>query len=281
LRSLLYFKITSQADCQIMSQMRDTQIRKPIAIANWKMAMTVSESLAYVQAFRAAVASLAQSVEIVLCPPYTILYILSQALGHSAIDVGAQNLCASPGKSHTGEVSAQLLVDAGCKWVMLGHWEIRRRTGETDADINNKMHAAFQAGLQPIVLIGEGATERGQAEQALAARLPNLFTGCNPGQAGQAAVIYEPEWSIGAQEPAPPDYVAASCSFIRRWIGRECGADAAESVRIIYGGSVAPEHAQSLLASPDVDGLGAGRQGRDPVAFAQIVQRIAATKGLI
>jgi triosephosphate isomerase len=267
--------------CQIISQMRDAQSRKPIAIANWKMAMTVLESLAFVQDFRGAVGSLAQSVEIVLCPPYTALYVLSQALGHSAIDLGAQNLCASPGKSHTGEVSAPLLADAGCKWVMLGHWEIRRRTGETDADINKKIHAAFQAGLRPIVLIGEGATERGQAAQSLAARLPSVFGEREPAQASQLAVIYEPEWTLGAEEPAPPDYVAASCSFIRRWIGQEYGADAAESVRIIYGGSVAPEYAQSLIASPDVDGLGAGRKGRDPVAFAQIVQLIAAAKGLV
>ena len=121
-------------------------------MANWKMAMTVSESLAFVQEFRTAVGNLAQSVEIVICPPYTALYALSQALAHSPIDLGAQNLFASPGPSHTGEISALLLADAGCKWVMLGHWEIRRRTGETDAGCNRKMHAAFHAGLRPILL---------------------------------------------------------------------------------------------------------------------------------
>lgn len=261
--------------------MEDPLRRKPFAIANWKMAMTVTESLSFVQDFRPAVGSLAQSVQIVLCPPYTALYVLSKALAHSPIDLGAQNLCALPGPSHTGEISAPLLADSGCRWVMLGHWEIRRRTGETDADVNQKMHAAFGAGLRPVLLIGEGAKERGQAEQALAARLPNLFAGCNPAQAGQAAVIYEPEWTIGAQEPAPADHVAAGCSLIRLWTGQAYGAEAAESVRIIYGGSVAPVYAKSLLASSDVDGLGAGRKGRDPVAFAQIVQQIAAAKGLV
>lgn len=242
--------------------------------------MTVSESLTFAQEFRIAVGNLAQSVNIVLCPPYTALYALSQGLTDFPIDLGAQNLCAAPGKNHTGEISAPLLVDVGCKWVMLGHWEVRRGTGETDADFNTKMHAGFRAGLRPILLTGERATERGQAGEALAARLPDLFADCDPEQAAQAVVVYEPEWTIGAREPAPPDYVASGCSFIRRWIGQEYGADVAREVCIIYGGSVAPEHAERLLALPDLDGLGAGRKGRDPGAFAQIVRLIAATKGL-
>ena len=260
--------------------MEDSPSRRPFALANWKMAMTVSESLAFVSDFQIALADLAQSVNIVLCPPFTALYPLSQALTYTPIDVGAQNLSAAPGKAHTGEISASLLADAGCAWVMLGHWEIRRRTGETDMHINRKMHAGFQAGVRPIILIGERTGERGQAEEALVARLPILFSGCEPGQTAQVAVVYEPEWTIGAQEPAPPDYIAAACSFVRGWIGREFGIDVAERVRIIYGGSVAPEHAPGLLASPDLDGLGAGRMGRDPVAFAEIVRLIAAAKGL-
>jgi triosephosphate isomerase len=260
--------------------MKNLPDRKAFAVANWKMAMTVIETLSFVEEFRTAVGSLGQSVEIVICPPYTALYLMSQVLSHSPIDLGAQNLDASAGKDHTGEISAPLLADVGCKWVMLGHWEIRRRTGETDTDCNRKMHVAFQAGLRPILLIGERAEERGQAEQVLAARLSDLFADCDSDEAAQIAVIYEPEWTIGAREPAPPEYVAASCSFIRRWIAKEYGNDVARRIRIIYGGSVAPEYTERLLASPDVDGLGAGRKGRDPVVFAQIVQLIATAKGL-
>lgn len=254
--------------------------RKPFAIANWKMAMTISESLSFVREFRAAVGELAQKVDIVLCPPYTSLYVVAQALTDNPIKLGAQNLCAAPGKAHTGEISAPLLADAGCRWVLLGHWEIRRRTGETDGDVNRKMHAAFQAGLRPILLVGEAATERGRAEETLAARLPHLFTGCEAGQAAQMAVLYEPEWTIGVQEPAAPDYVAAGCHFIRGWIDQTYGAGDASAVRIIYGGSVAPEYAEGLLNSPDIDGLGAGRKGRDPIALAEIVRLIARAKGL-
>jgi triosephosphate isomerase len=261
--------------------MRDASSRKPFALANWKMAMTISESLAFVHAFGAAVGNLAQAVDVVVCPPYTALYAVAQMLADSPVALGAQDLCATPGKAHTGEISAPLLADAGCEWVMLGHWEIRRRTGETDADVNRKMHAAFGAELRPILLIGEAATERGRAEETLSARLPHLFAGCGPEQVAQMAVVYEPEWTIGVQEPASPAAVAGGCGFIRRWIGGEYGAGVAESMRVVYGGSVAPEYAGGLLASPEVDGLGASRKGRDPAAFAEIVGLIAAAKGRV
>ncbi|MBN1814089.1 MAG: triosephosphate isomerase [Anaerolineae bacterium] len=254
--------------------------RKPLALANWKMAMTIPEGLAFVRQFRAAVGHLAQMVDIVLCPPYTALQPMSQALADLPIALGAQNLCAAPGLAHTGEISASLLVDAGCEWVMLNHWEIRRRTGESDVDINHKMHAAFQAGLRPILLVGESNTERGKAAEALKERLPTLFANCEPERVAQMALVYEPEWTIGVREPAPPDVVAAGCTFIRGWLARTYGAGYASAIRIIYGGSVAPEYATGLLASLEVDGVGASRKGRDPIAFAEIVRLIAAAKGL-
>jgi len=254
--------------------------RKPFALANWKMAMTISESIAFVHEFCAAIGGVAHAVDIVLCPPYTALYAVAQVLTDTPIGLGAQNLCAAPGKAHTGEISAPLLADAGCEWVLLGHWEIHRRTGETDTDVNRKIRAAFQAGLRPTLLVGEAATERGRAEETLAVRLSHLFAGLEPEQVARMTVVYEPEWTIGVEEPASPDYVAAGCHFVRQWLGREYGVGAAEEVRTIYGGSVAPEYAEGLLASPEVDGLGASRKGRDPIAFAEIVRLIAMVKGL-
>jgi triosephosphate isomerase len=249
-------------------------------VANWKMAMTVPEGLAFMREFRPAVADLAESMRIVLCPPCTALYPLSEMLAGSGIDLGAQDVSAAPGESHTGAISPRLLASTGCKWVMLGQLEVRRRTGETDADCNEKMHACFGAGLRPILLIGEGGRERGTAEEVLAARLPDLLAGCNTGQVGSCVIIYEPEWALGAPKPASPSEVAAGCSVIRRAIARIHGLDAADRVRIIYGGSVTPPYAEELLASPDVDGLGAGRQSRDPFSFARILRSIAAAKGL-
>jgi triosephosphate isomerase len=258
---------------------KDSPTRKAFALANWKMAMTISESLSFAREFVAGVGNLAQFIDIVLCPPFTALHALSQALMDTPIDLGAQNLYVASDKAHTGEVSSLLLADAGCRWVMLGHWEIRRRTGETDADFNKKMQAGFQAGLHPILLMGEGTEERGEAEAALASRLPIMFADCEPTQVAHVVIVYEPEWTIGAQKPAPPDYIANSCSFIRDWIGQAFGKDVAQQMRIIYGGSVAPEHVENLLASPDLDGLGAGRKGRDPAAFTQIVRLIATARG--
>jgi len=254
--------------------------RKPLALANWKMAMTIPESMAFVRRFRAAVGDLAQAVDIVLCPPYTALQSVAQALVKTPIAVGAQNLYAAPGLAHTGEISAPLLANAGCEWVMLNHWEIRRRTGESDADVNHKMHAAFEAGLRPILLVGESRGKREQATEVLEARLPALFADCQTEQVAQMTLVYEPEWTIGVKEPAQPEHVAAGCGSIRQWLGRTYCASSAGAVRIIYGGSVAPEYASGLLASPEVDGAGAGRKGRDPHAFAKIVRLIAVAKGL-
>jgi triosephosphate isomerase len=159
--------------------------------------------------------------------------------------------------------------------VLLGHWEIRRRIGETDEGVNRKVRAALQANLYPILLVGESAAESEEGREVLALRLARLFSGCEPEQVARMVVVYEPEWTIGVREPASPDTVAAGCSFIRQWIGQEYGTDIAARVRIIYGGSVAPEYARDLMASSEVDGLGAGRKGRVPVTFAEIVQLIA------
>jgi len=243
--------------------------------------MTIRESLAFAREFSTAVDDLAESMTIVLCPPYTALYALSKALSGVSLQLGAQDLCAESKKTHTGEISGALLSDAGCKWVLLGHWEVRDRTGETDAQVNKKVHAAFTSGLQPIILIGEGRSEGGQVEKILTLRLPRLFAGCDPGQVAQIALIYEPEWAVGAEKPAPPDAIVAGCSFIRGWISRAYGTDIAQKVRIVYGGSVTPENTKKLVASRDIDGLGTGRMGRDPIAFAQIVRLIAKAKGLI
>jgi triosephosphate isomerase len=254
--------------------------RKPFALANWKMAMTLSQSLTFVQSLCATLADTAQVVDIVICPPYTALHAVAEALAGTPIALGAQNLHAAAGLAHTGEISAALLADVGCEWVMLNHWEIRRRTGETDADVNRKALAALQAGLRPILLIGEQTSRRGQAQESLAARLPSLFAGCETEHVARMVIVYEPEWTIGIEEPAPPEYVARGCGFIRQWIGQEYGASCADAIRIIYGGSVAPEYTSSLLASPDVDGAGASRKGRDPDAFAEIVHLIVSAKEL-
>ena len=252
--------------------------RKPFALANWKMAMTIEEGKRFIGSFLEQMGNVLNRVEVVLCPPYTALHALSLAVGNHPLELGAQDLWAGSGTTHTGQISPRLLVDAGCRWVMLGHWEVRRRTGETDVEVNKKMHSALQEGLRTILMIGEEKEQQGQAESVLANRLPVFLAGGDPEQIGRSVLVYEPEWTIGAPEPASPDYIASACAFIRDWIGREYGHKSAREIRIIYGGGVSPEFTGDLLASPDVDGLGAGRKGRDPDAFARIVKTLASSK---
>lgn len=130
--------------------------RKPFAVANWKMAMTIADSPAFIRQFTDRVGPSAEHVEVVLCPPYTALHPVAQVLAGSPVQLGGQNLFTAVGTAHTGEMSTKLLADVGCEWVMGGHWEVRRRMLETDRDVNEKLRAALQVGLRPILLVGEG-----------------------------------------------------------------------------------------------------------------------------
>ena len=255
-------------------------MRKPLALTNWKMEMTVARSRAFVQDFQSAIGDLAQEMDIIICPPYTALYPMAQALKDSPLTLGGQNVSAAPGGAYTGEISAALLADVGCRWVMLGHWEVRRHFGDTDEAVNLKLHAAQGVGLSPILFVGEARGEQDRFREALAAQLQRMLEGCDARQIEEMVVVYEPEWTIDVEEPASPDHVGAGCGFIREWLAGHYGASAAQAVRIIYGGSVTPAHAQDLLGAPDVDGLGASRKGRQVEAFAEIVRLVAAAKGL-
>jgi len=247
--------------------------RKPLALSNWKMAMTIAQSLAFVRDFPAMAGEGLEAVQVVVCPPFTAIWAVAQALDDHRIQLGGQNIAPTEDPARTGQVSAKLLADLGCRWVMLGHWEVRRYLGDDDATVNRKVHLALQAGLSPILLIGEGRDEAPSPE-TLARRLERVLAGCGPEQVADMAFVYEPEQAIGAKAPASSEQVAAGCGFIRGWLRRRWGEAVAGRVRIIYGGSVSAEHAAALLASPEVDGLGATRRGRDAATFAEIVRLI-------
>ena len=240
--------------------------------------MTVAESLAFVREFEALAADLLDKVDVVICPPYTALWPVAQVLRDSRIQLGGQNIAPTADPARTGEISAALLADVGCRWVMLGHWEIRRHLGDDDATVNRKVHLALEAGLTPILLIGEARDDRRPLEEALRRQLERVLAGCQAEQVETMAFVYEPEGAIGVAAPASPEHVATGCGLIRGWLRGRWGDAVAESVHIIYGGSVAPEHAADLLACPDVDGLGATRRGRDPATFAQIVRLIVTAR---
>ena len=252
--------------------------RRPMVEANWKMAMTVAESLAYVQEFRSLVAGDLDRVDVLLCPPYTAIWPMAQALQGSPLQLGAQNLSAEDDPAHTGQISASLAFEAGCRWAVVGHWEVRRDLGDDDARLNRKVHLALAAGLRPLIMIGERRSEASAQLDETAAQLAGILTNCTPEQVARMAFIYEPVWAIGAAEPAGPEHAARGCVAIRSWLASHYSPGVAGMVRILYGGSVFPAHAPALLASPDIDGLGTGRQGRLAAGFAAIVRLVAGAK---
>ena len=242
--------------------------------------MTVAESLAFVRDFEAIAGDLLDGVDVVICPPFTALWPVAQALRGSRIQLGGQNIAPTADPARTGEISAALLADVGCRWVMLGHWEVRRHLGDDDAAVNRKVHLALDAGLAPILLIGEACDDESPMTDVLERQLERVLAGFRGDQVERMAFVYEPEGAIGVAAPASPEHVAAGCGFIRGWLRERWGDAVAERARIIYGGSVAPEYAADLLACPDVDGLGATRRGRNAATFAQIVRLIARTRTL-
>jgi triosephosphate isomerase len=241
--------------------------------------MTINEGLAFVRDFHTKAGGLLETVDVVICPPFTALYPLSQLMGESRLQLGAQNMAASTELGRTAQISAALLANAGCRWVMLGHWEVRRHLGDSDALVNHKVHLALEAGLKPILLIGPGQVETGLLEDVIHDQLSSVLAGCEADQVADMAFIYEPETAIGAAMPITPGQVAEGCGLMRDFLRREWGKRVGERVRIIYGGSVSPEHVVDLLSSSEVDGLGASRKGRDAVVFLDIVRQIALFKG--
>ncbi len=250
--------------------------RRPFVAANWKMHKTVAEAVDYAGELVPRVRD-AAGVDIVLAPPFPALPALVDALaGPGAggrIAVAAQNVHAETQGAFTGEVSLPMLRACGVTAAIIGHSERRRLFGETDAGVNAKARAAAAAGLTPIVCVGEALEER-EADRTfdvLDRQIEAGLAGLSPEQAGAAVVAYEPVWAIGTGRVATPDQADAAHRRIRTRLATHFGRDAAAACRVIYGGSVKPGNAGTLMAQPDVDGALVGGAGLDPAAFAEIV----------
>ena len=255
--------------------------RVPIAVANWKMAMTLEESRSFAREFEKEMGSLIGKMRIILCAPTTALSTLASAIeAMPRVEAGAQNSSAYPDPEHSGEISAALLADTGCVWCMVGHWEMKVRMNKADDELNRELHAVFDHNLRPIILVGESKTEKGMPSDDLVDRMEAMLDGITAEEITRAVMVYEPEWAIGAEEPAPPEYIAERATFMRNWLIERYGNDAIQPIPIIYGGAVFPENAEWLLTTPDIDGLGAGRRGRDPKEFASIAKTVARAYGL-
>lgn len=245
--------------------------RIPLIAGNWKMYHGGGSGVALAHAI-AQGSQAARNVDIVVAPPFTALAAISHEVQSSRVEVSAQNLHPKAEGAFTGEVSAPMLLESGCRWVIIGHSERRQLFGETDAGVKEKVVAALSAGLRPIVCVGETLEERESGKTlAVVSRQVGAFAAELAARPGVAAIAYEPVWAIGTGKVAGPDQAEEAHAAIR---GQLTGisAELAEKTRILYGGSVKPDNAAKLLACPNVDGALVGGASLDAASFLTIVR---------
>lgn len=247
-------------------------MRKPLIAGNWKMYQTTGQAVALVERLRALLAEIA-GVDVVVCPPFTAMQAVAEALKGSRIGLGAQNMHWEGEGAYTGEVSPVMLTDLGCRYVILGHSERRQHFGETDLNVNRKVRAALRHHLAPILCVGEtfGEREEGRTFPVVEGQLRGGLSDIPP-QAGEGIVVaYEPVWAIGTGHTATPEQAATVHAFIRKQLGELWGEAAGRAVRILYGGSVKPDNMDALMAAPEIDGALVGGASLKADAFARIV----------
>lgn len=248
-------------------------MRKKIIAANWKMYKTPEETRAFAQAFLPLVKGHDRD-EIVICPPFVDIVTLAEAVKGSNIKVGGQNMYWEKEGAFTAEISPAMLLSSGCEFVILGHSERRQYFGETDDTVNRRLEFALEAGLSPIVCVGEVLEEReaGITEDVLRTQCSRAFRGISAKKAAKMSVAYEPVWAIGTGKTATPEIAADAHALIRGEAESAFGKEFAQQLRILYGGSVKPENAKSLMSQPEIDGALVGGASLKPDSFAAIVK---------
>ena len=248
-------------------------MRKPIVAGNWKMNKTVAEAQALVAALRPALADL-HGVDVVLCPPFTALAAVGAALRGTAIGLGAQTMHAEKAGAYTGEIAADMLVELGCRYVILGHSERRTYFHETDDAVNRKARAALAAGLHPIVCVGEtlGEREAGHTEAVVTMQVRGSLAQLGPDELLRTIIAYEPVWAIGTGRTATSAQAQEVHALIRRLLLDMAGGRVAADVRIQYGGSMKPANARELMGQPDIDGGLIGGASLEAQSFLDIVR---------
>jgi triosephosphate isomerase len=248
-------------------------MRKKFVAGNWKMFTTAATARDLAAAIVRGVGG-ETGVTVAVCPPFPYLAGVAEVLRGSAVGLGAQNLYPEKEGAFTGEVSPTMLVDVGCRYVIVGHSERRHKLGETDTFINRKVKAALGAGLTAILCVGEtlAAREANRTEAVLDAQLTGDLEGLGANDLPSMVIAYEPVWAIGTGRNATPDQAQAAHAFVRRRVGQLCGVAAADGLVIQYGGSVKPDNAASLMSQPDVDGALVGGASLNADQFLAIVR---------
>ena len=251
-------------------------MRTPLVLGNWKMHGTIAEARTLAGGVRDGLKR-PRGVDVGVCPPFTALAAVAETLAGSSVRLGAQNCHYEASGAHTGEISPPMLVDLGCRLVLLGHSERRKEMGETDEQINKKMHAALAHALTPVLCVGETAEERrqgltfttveGQLRAGLAGLGPELITRC--------LLAYEPVWAIGTGVNATPAQASEVHGYLRGLLSELASKEIAQTVRILYGGSVKADNADALLAEADIDGGLIGGASLKAAEFIAIVRKAA------
>jgi len=247
-------------------------MRIPVMAGNWKMFKTPAETTAFFDKFRGLVEH-SGHCEIVICPPFPDLPAAVAAAQGTRIAVGAQNMFWAKEGAYTGEVSGPMIRSLGCSHAIIGHSERRQYFGETNETVLKKTLAALGAGLTPIVCVGETLEHReaGQTEAVLLDQCQNGTSGLTAEQFARILIAYEPVWAIGTGKTATPEIAADAHRVIRTCARGAFGQEAANQLRILYGGSVKPDNVKGLMAQPEIDGTLVGGASLDPISFASIV----------
>ena len=247
--------------------------RKTIIAGNWKMNKTLSEMKAYAEEIRPIMPK-GKWCETVLCVPFVNIPAAVRLFKDCHIAIGAQNCHYEDHGAYTGEVTAEMLKEVGVKYVILGHSERRQYYNETDLTVNKKVHAVLNAGLQPIVCVGESLEQReaGVTMDFIAYQVKAALAGVPAEKMRRVVIAYEPLWAIGTGKTATAEQANEVCEGIRAVIRKEYGARVARAVTVQYGGSMNAKNAQELLAQPDIDGGLIGGASLKPVDFATIVK---------
>jgi triosephosphate isomerase len=246
--------------------------RRRIIVGNWKMHKTLEDTCAFFEAFNPLVANITYC-DIVVAPPFTAIATAAVATRETRIAIGGQSMYWENEGAFTGGVSAPMLANAGCKYVIIGHSEQRQYFGEAEETISKKTKAALAAGLIPIVCVGELVEHRedGRTEEICGAQFQSAVASLAAEEFSRVLLAYEPVWAVGTGKTATPEIAASAHLFLRRCAERRYSAEVASALTILYGGSVTPGNIQGLMAEEQLDGALVGAASLDPKSFAEIV----------
>ncbi len=255
-------------------------MRTPIVAGNWKMNKTVAETLELVREIRRLMPEVPPNVEVVLCPPFTALWVAKNGLGRSKLELGAQNVYFEPKGAFTGEISPMMLQDLAT-YVIIGHSERRQYFGETDESVKRKVKSALENNLKPIVCVGENLAENeaGKTNEVVDRQVRGGLAGLTPEQMRTVVIAYEPVWAIGTGRAATgPGANAVVSRAIRGALAQMFGEETAQAIRVQYGGSVTPANITEFMSQPDLDGALVGGASLKAADFVEIVTATAKAK---